>query len=154
MPRFLNPRKIARPASHYSHGVVHSARARRLIVSGQLGIRPDGTVPDTLENQLEVAFDNIFAVVLDGGMGVTDIVQIRVYVTVPDAVKIYRKVRDTKLGGHAPTATFLQIAGLAAPMFLCEVEAEAVSEEPDLLFDEIPDADMVVPASTVRRSRG
>lgn len=151
MPRFLNPRKIARPASHYSHGVVHSARARRLIVSGQLGIRPDGSVPDTLENQLEVAFDNVFAVVLDGGMGVTDIVHIRVYVTVADAVKTYRKVRDTKLGGHAPTATFLQIAGLAAPMFLCEVEAEAVSEEPDLLFEEVPDAALVLPEM---RSRG
>ncbi len=139
MPRFINPKRIARPASRYSHGVVHSARARRLVVSGQVGIGIDGQVAEGLEAQLDLAFDNVFAVAAEAGMGVTDIIRITVYVTVPHAVVPYRRVRDLKFGGHAPASTFLQVAGLASPDFLCEIEAEAVSEDPDALFDDYPD---------------
>jgi enamine deaminase RidA (YjgF/YER057c/UK114 family) len=58
MPRFLNPAAIAAPASNYSHGVEHGASARRLLVSGQVGMRPDGSLAEGFEAQAAVAFDN------------------------------------------------------------------------------------------------
>jgi enamine deaminase RidA (YjgF/YER057c/UK114 family) len=136
MPRRVNPGRIAPPASRYSHGILHSARARRLVVSGQVGLRFDGTVAATLEEQLDTAFDNVFAVVREAGMGVADIIKIVTYVTQPGSVQVYRRVRDLKFGGHAPAATYLEVSGLADAQFLCEVEAEAVSEDPDVLFED------------------
>jgi 2-iminobutanoate/2-iminopropanoate deaminase len=138
MPRFFNPSRIAQPASRYSQGVVHSARARRLIISGQVGIRPDGTIAETLEEQMEVAWDNLVEVLREGGMTVADLVKIVTFVTVPGSVGLARKVRQSRLGQHAPASTYLEVAGLASPQFLFEVEGEAVSEDPAALFDEFP----------------
>jgi 2-iminobutanoate/2-iminopropanoate deaminase len=138
MPRFFNPRRIAPPGSRYSHGVAHSARAHRLVISGQIGVRPDGSVAEGLEAQMETAWDNLIEVLKEGGMGVTDLVKVVTFVTAPGAVALARQVRLRKLGQHAPASTYLQVAGLASPEFLFEVEGEAVSEDPANLFDELP----------------
>ncbi len=137
MPRFFNPRRIAPPGSRYSHGVVHSGRAHRLLISGQVGVRPDGSVPDSLEDQMDVAWDNLIEVLREGGMTVADLVKVATYVTVPGSTALVRSVRQRKLGLQAPAATHLEVAGLAAPQFLFEVEGEAVSEDPATIFDEM-----------------
>jgi enamine deaminase RidA (YjgF/YER057c/UK114 family) len=139
MPRFFNPTRIAPPGSRYSHGVAHSSRAHRLVTSGQVAVRPDGSIPEGLEEQMEVAWDNLIAVLNEGGMGVADLVKVTTYVTVPGSVALARRVRLRKLGQHAPASTYLEVAGLASPQFLFEVEGEAVSEDPANLFDELPD---------------
>jgi 2-iminobutanoate/2-iminopropanoate deaminase len=138
MPRFFNPPRIAQPVSRYSHGVVYSARARRLVISGQVGIRPDGTIGETLEDQMDIAWDNVIEILKEGGMTVADLVKVVSFCTLPDAVGTARKVRERKLGRHAPASTYLQVAGLASPQFLFEVEAEAVSEDGESIFDEFP----------------
>ncbi len=140
MPRFFNPRRIAQPGSLYSQGVVHSARARRLIISGQVGARLDGSVAETLEEQMEIAWDNLIEVLREGGMTVADLVKVVTFVTVPGSVALARKVRLRKLGQHAPASTYLEVAGLATPQFLFEVEGEAVSEDPASIYDDLPDA--------------
>lgn len=138
MPRFFNPARIAPPGSRYSHGVVHSARAHRLVISGQVGIRPDGSIASTLEEQIEVAWDNLMEVLREGGMGVSDLVKVVTFCTVPGSVALTRRVRVKKLGQHAPASTYLEVAGLAAPEFLFEVEGEAVSEDPATIYDDLP----------------
>ncbi len=52
MPRFLNPANVAAPSSRYSHGVEHSLKGRRLVISGQVGLKPDGALAEGLEAQL------------------------------------------------------------------------------------------------------
>jgi enamine deaminase RidA (YjgF/YER057c/UK114 family) len=128
MPRFLNPAAIAAPSSQYSHGVEHSLSGRRLVISGQVALRKDGTVAEGLEAQLGQCWDNVLAVLGDAGMEITDLVKATIFVTVPNAVAVSRRVREEKLRGHAPASTFLQVAGLARPDFLAEIEAEAVKE--------------------------
>ena len=140
MPRFFNPVRVPQPPSRYSQGAVHSSRARRLVISGQVGMRLDGSVPDSLAEQMEICWDNLLAVVAEAGMTAADILKVTVYVTEPGAVPPYRQIRDRKLGGHAAAATFLQVAGLASPAYKCEIEGEAVSEEPDMLFEQLPGA--------------
>jgi len=39
-------------------------------------------------------------------------------------------VRESKLGKAAPASTYLEVAGLAAPNYLVEIEGEAVREAP------------------------
>jgi 2-iminobutanoate/2-iminopropanoate deaminase len=138
MPRFFNPRRIAQPASLYSQGVVHSSHSRRLLISGQVGVRPDGTIPAELEAQMDVAWDNLIEVLREGGMTVADLVKIVTFVTVPGSVALVRTIRQRKLGQHAPASTYLEVAGLASKDFLFEVEGEAVSEDPATIFDDLP----------------
>ena len=128
MPRFHNPPTVIAPASRYSQAAEHGTGGRRLVISGQLGLRPDGSLAEGLEAQMGVAWDNLFAILRHAGMEVTDLVKATVYVTVPGSVGPYRAVRDRKLSGHAPACTYLEIAGLARPEFLAEIEGEAVKE--------------------------
>ncbi|MCA0400155.1 MAG: RidA family protein [Proteobacteria bacterium] len=146
MPKPINPRAIAPPASRYAHGVVHSARARRLVISGQVGIGIDGAVGDGVQAQFEKAWDNVEAVLAEAGMAMTDLVRICVYCTVPGSVGAYRAVRDRRLNGHLAAATYLEVAGLARPEFLVEIEGEAVCEEPDLAYLDYESDEAVVAA--------
>ncbi len=126
--RLINPDQIAKPASNYAQGVLHGAGAERLVVSGQVGVRPDGTVEQGLEAQMERAWNNLFGVLDGAGFEKRHLVKVTIFVTVPDAVATSRAVRDRMLEGHVCASTYLQIAGLASLDFLVEIEAEAVKE--------------------------
>lgn len=128
MPRFFNPGTIIAPASRYSQGALHNHSARRLVISGQIGVRPDGSVAEGLEAQMEVAWDNLEAVLAEAGMTVHDLVKITGFCVPPGSVAAFRTVRDRRLAGHAPACTYLENIGLASPAFLFEIEGEAVRE--------------------------
>ena len=124
----LNPDSVVKPASNHAQGVVHAAAAQRIVISGQLGLRADGTLEDGLEAQMERAWSNVFGVMQAGGFAREDLIRATIYVTVPGQVALYRKVRDKMLDGHLCANTYLEISALAAPEFLVEIEAEAVRE--------------------------
>jgi 2-iminobutanoate/2-iminopropanoate deaminase len=128
MPRFFNPATVPAPASHYSQGIAHGAAFKRLIISGQIGVGVDGTIAKGLEAQMEQAWDNLLHILEAAQLDHADLVKITVFVTVPGSVGLYRKIREKKLGAHAPCATYLEIAGLASPELLVEIEGEAVRE--------------------------
>ncbi len=128
MPRFLNPPTVPTPSSRYTQAIALGPEAERLIISGQVGMKPDGTIVKGLEAQTEQVFDNILALVEAAGMQKTDIVKIVTYCAVPGQMQKIREVRQRKLGDHAPASTLLLVAGLANPEFLIEIEAEAVRE--------------------------
>ncbi|MHB2167734.1 RidA family protein [Alsobacter sp. R-9] len=129
MPDFFNPPGIVPPASRYSQGALHAAKGRRLLISGQVGVRPDGTVADGLEAQMEVAWDNLEAVLAHAGMTVHDLVKITGLCVPAGSVAAFRTVRDRRLRGHAPACTYIEAIGLASPAFLFEIEGEAVRED-------------------------
>ena len=126
--RIVNPDNVIKPASSYAQGVVHAAGAERIVISGQLGLRPDGTLNEGLEAQMECAWSNVIGVMAGGGFEVRHLVRATIYVTVPGQVMVYRKVRDKMLDGHLCANTYLEISALAAPEFLVEIEAEAVKD--------------------------
>ena len=146
MPKPIVPRSIAPPSSRYAHGIVHSARARRLVISGQVGVAIDGRIAEGLQGQMEQIWDNIEAVLREAGMAITDLIRITAYSCVPGSVSAYRSVRDRRLGGHLVAATYLEVAGLASPEYLVEIEAEAVCEEPDLAFLDFEGESVSTPA--------
>lgn len=127
MHQLLNPPGIAPPASRYSHGVVVTGPIRWLAISGQIGTARDGSVPADTAGQMELAWDNLLAVLAAGAMAVPDIVKLTVFLTDPADVPLYRQVRDRRLAGHAPATTLLIVAGLASPSLKVEIEALAAS---------------------------
>jgi hypothetical protein len=53
-----NPPTVAPPFSRYSHGVEAPAKARWLIISGQVGVTPEGEVLTGAQAQIEQAWRN------------------------------------------------------------------------------------------------
>ena len=51
MLKTRNPSSVAPPAAMYSHSVEIPPNARWLVTAGQVGVRPDGTIPDGFELQ-------------------------------------------------------------------------------------------------------
>ncbi|VWC69842.1 putative endoribonuclease L-psp family protein [Burkholderia lata] len=120
-----NPAGIAEPFSRYSHGVSAPAQACWLHISGQVGAAPDGSVPDDPERQMELAWDNLFAVLADADMVASDLVKVDGFLTRPDLVPLYRTVRERRLGGHASASTVVIVSGLVVPALLVEIQAVA-----------------------------
>ena len=129
--KFIVPAGIAAPASNYSHGAVVSDADRRLVIAGQVGLNPDGSLAGgnsgDMAAQMERCWQNLFAILESEGMTKRDLIKVTVYVTRSDATALYREIRDRVLEGHAPAATYVVVAGLASPDFLVEIEGEAVA---------------------------
>lgn len=126
--KFINPDTIVKPASKYSQAVKLKTAKRRLVISGQVGMKPDGTMETSTRAQMERAWTNLVAVLADAGFEKTHLVKITVFVTEPGQTGLYREIRDRALAGHCCAATYLQVAGLASPDMKVEIEAEAVKE--------------------------
>src|SRR5882757_631561 len=125
MLKVHNPRSIAAPIGTYSHGIEVPPGTRWLHVAGQIGVRPDGSVPATVEEQTEVVWQNILAVLADAGMGIGDVVKITSFLTRFENFPKFAQVRAKYLGSHRPASTLLVISSLARPELLIEVEAIA-----------------------------
>jgi enamine deaminase RidA (YjgF/YER057c/UK114 family) len=126
--RSFNPDDIVKPASSYAQGVLHKHSGERLVISGQVGVATDGTVERGTRAQMERAWSNLLGVLKAAGFERKHLVKVTVFVTEPGQVGLYRELRDKALQGHLCAATYLQVAGLATPDFVVEIEAEAVKE--------------------------
>lgn len=121
----LNPAGVPAPSSAFSQTLLLTGPQRRLVISGQTGLRTDGTVPEAYEDQVAVALSNLVLCLRAHGFSPGDLIRLRAFATVADGVSAYRRIRQDILGDHRPAATFAQVLGLAHPEVLFEIEAEA-----------------------------
>lgn len=122
-----NPETIVAPIGKYVHGIETPAGARMLHVSGQIGMRADGSVPEDAATQAKVTWDNIIAILGSAGMGVENIVKMTAYLTNPEDLAVYGAARNEALGDHAPTSTLLFVPVLVKPELKVEVEVIAAA---------------------------
>lgn len=121
----INPDTIAPPAGAYTHGMMIPAGARVLHVSGQVGIRRDGTCASDVSGQAEIAWSNVVDILAEAAMGVGDIISVRSYVVNGASFAEYASVRARFLGEARPTSTSLVVSALVRPEWLVEVEVVA-----------------------------
>lgn len=121
-----NPPAVKAPTG-YTHAIQITGDYRRLIISGQVGMAQDGSVPSTGEGQIAQALANLRAVLSANGMGVENIVKTTAFLTDRGLLAAYRQARGATFGDHAPASTLLFVAGLADPQWVVEIEAEAVA---------------------------
>lgn len=121
----INPETIIKPASAYAQAILVDG-GKRLIISGQIGIAPDGAIAEGYAAQARQAWANLLAILADQGFAVTDLVRITVFDVMPGNVSAYRAIRDEVLNGHLVASTYVRVAGLASDAFLTEIEAEAI----------------------------
>jgi enamine deaminase RidA (YjgF/YER057c/UK114 family) len=110
-----NPDSVAPPVGSYSHLAIVKAGTDLLFVAGQVGMRPDGSVPVDVNEQYRQSLKNILAILASEGCGSDDIVKL----------KSIREIRLELLGKSKPPSTLIYVPNLASPEFLVEIEAIA-----------------------------
>lgn len=102
-------------------------------LSGQVAIRPDGTVVDAADptEQVRQVFDNLDAAVrAAGGVGLADLVRTTVYLVSTDLVGTFYAVRaalypDAFADRPRPASTLVIVSALVDPRFLVEIDGVA-----------------------------
>ena len=126
MFKVRNPATIAPPVGAYSHSVEIPAGARILSIAGQAGIRPDGTLPESFEEQHEEIWKNTLAILADAGMGPENLVHLNVYSTDASGIRFLASHRKKYLPeGYLTTSTWVVVSALANPKWVVEMEAIA-----------------------------
>jgi 2-iminobutanoate/2-iminopropanoate deaminase len=128
MIRKFNPPSLAAPMSPYSHGVSIPAGMRIVTTAGQVGITKDGVIPPTVDEQLELIWQNTAAILADDGLKLSDITSIRGYIVSRDSVPAYRAAFRKYLGDVNPTSTLVVVKELVAPQLLVEIEVVAAGK--------------------------
>jgi enamine deaminase RidA (YjgF/YER057c/UK114 family) len=129
MPQEIRSQDAPQPFSNYAQGIAIKPGARIVHVAGQVGARADGTIAKTPEEQHELCWANVMAILKADGMDHTNIVDAHVYITDRAHIGLYRETRDRMLKGHRAAATLLVVAGLAHPDLVVEVSAVAAKDE-------------------------
>jgi enamine deaminase RidA (YjgF/YER057c/UK114 family) len=110
----------------YSHAV--SAPAGRTVwISGQIALEPDGTpAPLEWEAQTRLVFANLARALEAAGATFADVVKLTYFLVDLAGLPVVRQVRDEHFDAERrPASTLIQVAGLARPDLLLEIEAVA-----------------------------
>lgn len=129
MKEFRNPQDVHEPLGSYSHQIEIRGNERLLVISGQVGMKEDGTVPDDPVEQIDIAFENIRRNLRAANMDIKDIIKITYYLVGEIDTAKRREVVLSKLQGHQPCSTLLYVAALASPVLRAEIDAWASRAE-------------------------
>lgn len=116
---------VAAPRGHYSPGLLVGSDKQWLVLSGQVAVALDGKIPEGIEAQTSLIWQNIKHLLRAANMGVGDIVKITSYLTSAHLLPGFNAARAGVLGEHKPASTLLIVSGLAQPQFLVEIEVTA-----------------------------
>ena len=94
-PTFFNPPTMAAPVGQYSHGGFVKAGSDILYIAGQVGLRPDGVLPASLEEQAEEAYANVVRVLAAKGMTVANLVKLNTFMVMGQPIAPARAARTS-----------------------------------------------------------
>lgn len=123
-----NPKTVHTPVAPYIHQMEVTGPNKWLIMSGQLGMEVDGTVPNNPLEQFQLALDNIKRNLESANMQVEDLTKLVFYLVGDFDAEKRRKIIGDFLGEHLPCMTMIYVVALAAPTFKIEVDAWACKE--------------------------
>jgi reactive intermediate/imine deaminase len=129
----VTPNELSLPGGHYSHAV----RFGDLVfVSGQLGIRPDGshTAHLPFEDQVHQALENLLSALRSTGATPADVLKITAYIVDVGRWPRFNALYAEVMGNARPARTVVPVPELHYG-YLIEVDAVAVcrARQQDLL---------------------
>ncbi|NIH83467.1 RidA family protein [Amycolatopsis granulosa] len=131
MIRRWNPGTVAAPIGMYSHLAQVPAGHELVVISGQVGARPDGTLAgEDAAAQTEAVFANLERLLAQAGAGPQHLVKVFSMVAGTEHLPGFRSVVKQTFtrwfpGGDWPAQSLIVAAALATPDILVEVEAMA-----------------------------
>lgn len=121
----LKPYKV--PLSPFYSHVAQATGANNIVLTaGQVGTKPDGTVPSDVDEQVQQAITNLGRCLESAGARIEDILKVTYYIVDYDPNKPRHRPALLKfLGNHRPASTLVPVPALAQPAFKFEIEATA-----------------------------
>ena len=120
-----NPTTGVYPAtSDYVHAIEVRGAERLLFVAGTMGLDADGIPGSTLEEQLDLIWSNIRAILASADMTVDNIVRLTSYLTDPAYAEANAAARIAAIGGRAIPTTAI-VAQTLSRDWLVEIEIVA-----------------------------
>jgi 2-iminobutanoate/2-iminopropanoate deaminase len=119
---------VASQIGNYSDAIEVPPNARWLFTAGTPGLAHDGSLPDDVTGQAEIAWTHIVSMLKQANMAVSDLVKVTHYLLRAEDIPAYIKVRAKFLGDARPASMLLIVPELVKPSFLLEIEAIAAKE--------------------------
>ena len=125
MLNFHNPESVHAPLGLYSHTVLVPPDTSLVFISGQIGVRKDGTAPSTIGEQADQVFSNIIALLAAHEMSAVNVIKLTTFIVQGHDGQAVRNARLKYLGSHRPASTAVYVSQLVDPSWFVEVEAVA-----------------------------
>ena len=123
--RHLIPGQL-KPVSHYCHVV----RADRHVwVSGSVGMKEDGSVPESTVEQFRIALASVDAGLRQAGAQARHVVKVTVFMTNISERPLINPQRIEYFGEHRPASTLVEVSALVDPRLKVEIEAVAYIDD-------------------------
>lgn len=121
-----NPDKLYPKYKNFSHAIEVRNSSRQLIISGLNGYLRDGkTMPESFQEQGEMVWQHLGALLESANMDYNNIVSIRTYLAKPEYDSENVALRVKYLGTHEPASTVI-CCQLLDPKWKIELEAIAM----------------------------
>jgi 2-iminobutanoate/2-iminopropanoate deaminase len=114
------------PVSHYCHVV----RADRHVwVSGAVGFKNDGSVPEQTVDQFRIALASVDACLRHCGAQPRHVVKVTIFMTNIAERPLINPIRIDYFGEHRPASTLVEVTNLVDPRLKVEIEAVAYIDD-------------------------
>jgi 2-iminobutanoate/2-iminopropanoate deaminase len=133
-----NPNTLSTPTG-YTHVVEVTGAVKTIYIAGQIALDHEGKLvgEGNMKAQAEQVFRNLQAALGAAGAKFSDVVKMNTYVTDMEQAPAVREVRARYFGETTPASTLVQVARLARPGLMLEIEVIAA----------VPESARVVPAT-------
>ncbi|MDP2630128.1 MAG: RidA family protein [Candidatus Uhrbacteria bacterium] len=124
----LLPRDFTPTMGAYSHGLkVDVGDSEMIFVTGQIAMDKDGTAvaPDDISKQTEFVFENISAILAEGGASLDNVVKAVIYVTDIFKFKEISTIRNRYFAVSKPVSTLVEISKTVKEG--CDIEIEVIA---------------------------
>jgi 2-iminobutanoate/2-iminopropanoate deaminase len=125
-----NPPDLSKPTG-YTHVVEAAGPVKTVYISGQLALDKDGKLVGgtDMRAQAEQVYANLETALKAAGARFSDVVKMNTYILDMSKAPAVREVRARYFGETMPASTLVQVAALARPELMLEVEVIAAVRE-------------------------
>ena len=114
-----------KPFNHYCHVV----RADRHVwVSGAVGTKKDGSVPESTVEQFRVALESVDACLRHAGAKASNVIKVTIFMIDISERPLINPLRIEYFGESRPASTLVEVSALVDPRLKVEIEAVAYVE--------------------------
>ena len=116
----------AAPAAIGQYSQAVFAQGKFFFISGQIGMKADGTMADGIENQTRQVILNLRAILFAGGLDPGDLVKTTIYLMDMNDFATVNEIYSEMVGSEPPARATVQVSGLPKGA-LVEIEAIAIA---------------------------
>lgn len=113
---------LREPVSHFCHV---TRAGPNVWVSGLVGMKADGTIPDSTVAQFDIAMDAMAQCLAAADAGPEHVVKVLVFMTDITERASINPIRQRYFGEHRPASTLVEVTSLVDPRMKVEIEAVA-----------------------------